>query len=82
MGVIYINKNLSPTLVTSIRDAFCKDDIKMVLIDNAQVPKHTDLMDLFDEVTFFDRFKKNKIVDCGGFYKDNDGVQTILMDDE
>lgn len=83
-GVIYINHHLSKDLYISFKTYFkkCGEDIKIVLIDNGQFPKHQDIMDIFDEVIFYERFRKNKIVEFGGFEKNqNDIVSNIIMDE-
>lgn len=83
-GVIYINHHLSKDLFNSFKQYFkkCGEDIKIVLIDNGQFPKHQDIMEIFDEVIFYERFKKNKIVEFGGFEKNqNDVVNNIIMDE-
>lgn len=68
-GVIYINKNLSTKLYTFFKQRFKRSSgiNKIVLIDNGQFPKHMDLMSVFDEVVFYERFKKTKIIECQGF---------------
>ena len=79
-----INKHLSKDLFDSFKYQFKKDgnDIRIVLIDNGQFPKHQDIMDIFDEVIFYDRFKKNKIVEFNGFEKNsNDIINSIDMDE-
>ena len=39
-------------------------------------------MEIFDEVIFYERFKKNKIVEFGGFEKSsNDVINNINMDE-
>lgn len=82
-GVIYINKNITESLYQSFKQTFSDiDDIKLILIDNGQFPKHTELFDVFDEVIFYERFKKNKIVECTGFEKNDDNkIKNILMDE-
>lgn len=83
-GVIYINKNLSKDLYSSFKQYFKKygEDIKIVLIDNGQFPKHQDIMQYFDEVIFYERFRKNKIIEFGGFEKNsNNIVNNIIMDE-
>ena len=37
---------------------------KFVLIDNGNVAKHKELYPIFEEVFFYERFRKNKIVEC------------------
>lgn len=82
-GIVYINKHLSEDLYYSFKQKFSKkDSVKIILIDNGQFPKHEDIMDVFDEVIFYERFKKNKIVECNGFEKnDNNVVNHIIMDE-
>jgi len=39
-------------------------------------------MEIFDEVIFYERFKKNKIIEFGGFEKNqNDVVSNIIMEE-
>lgn len=82
-GVIYINKYLSEAQISSFRQCFSKrDSIRLILIDNGQFPQHDDIMSLFDEVLFYERFRKNKIVECDGFIKANDNnISNIIMDE-
>lgn len=82
-GIIYINKHLSEELYYSFKQCFGKKDTtKIILIDNGQFPKHQDIMDIFDEVIFYERFRKNKIIECNGFEKNEDNVlDNILMDE-
>lgn len=82
-GVIYINKNITESLYQSFKQTFSDiDDIKLILIDNGQFPKHADLFGVFDEVIFYERFKKNKIVECTGFEKNDDNkIKNIIMDE-
>lgn len=82
-GIIYINKNLSKELHDSVKTRFknAKDINKLVLIDNGQFPKHLDLMNIFEEVLFYERFKKNKIIECSGFTKNPDDTLSLLMED-
>lgn len=82
-GIVYINKNLSVDLYNSFKRCFSKQDqVKIVLIDNGQFPKHEDIMHVFDEVIFYERFKRNKIIECDGFEKNSDNVvNNIIMDE-
>ena len=41
----------------------CESIQKFVLIDNGNASKHRDMFELFEEVYFYQRFKKNKIID-------------------
>lgn len=82
-GIIYINRNLSKNLHDSLKARFrnAKEINKIILIDNGQFPKHSDLMAVFEEVLFYERFKKNKIIECTGFEKNQDDTLSLLMDD-
>lgn len=64
-GIIYINKSLSEKLYNSIKSKFKEkyDVNKIILIDDGQFPKHTDIMCIFDEVIFYNRFYKTKIIE-------------------
>lgn len=79
-GIIYINKKLNDELIKSLEHKFKKipDINKLVLIDNGIIPKHRDLHSLFEEVFFYERFYKNKIVECQGISKDDNGVSLIM----
>lgn len=65
-GIIYINKALSENILQAFQQYFAKidSDIRFILIDNHYIPKHMDIMHLFSQVIFFDRFKKNKIIEA------------------
>lgn len=83
-GVIYINRNLTDNHYKSFKQCFKKynEETKIILIDNGQFPKHTNIMNIFDEVIFYERFKKNKIIEFSGFEKNqNDIVSNIIMDE-
>lgn len=81
-GIIYINKHLSDDLYQSFKVCLSKyDNVKIMLIDNGQFPKHEDIMGVFDEVLFYERFKKNRIIDCNGFEKKDNVISNIIMDE-
>lgn len=71
-GIIYINKNLDQTLLKNLQSKFKHiDEIgKIILIDNILLPKHDNLYNLCEEVYFYERFYKNKIIDCQGIKKE------------
>lgn len=83
-GIIYINKNLDENLLFNISSKFkqIKEISKIVLLDNGILPKHTDLYDLCEEVFFYERFYKNKIIECQGIKKDDRGKTTLIMNDD
>lgn len=74
-GIIYINKNLDGNIIKSLQTKFQKNGEinKIVLLDNSVVPKHYDLHSICDEIYFYEPFCKNKIIECKGLYKDEDG---------
>lgn len=81
-GIIYINKHLSDDLYQSFKVCLSKyDAVRIMLIDNGQFPKHEDIMGVFDEVLFYERFKKNRIIDCNGFEKKDNVISNIIMDE-
>ena len=64
-GIIYINKNISEQLYHNLKKKFAgvPSIEKFILIDNGNASKHRELFDVFEEVYFYQRFRKNKIVD-------------------
>ena len=64
-GIIYINKNINEKILMNLKKKFqsCESIQKFVLIDNGNASKHRDMFELFEEVYFYQRFKKNKIID-------------------
>ncbi len=83
-GIIYINKNLDENLLFNVSSKFkqIKEINKIVLLDNGILPKHADLYDLCEEVFFYERFYKNKIIECQGIKKDDRGKTTLIMNDD
>lgn len=65
-GIFYVNRKLDRRVCEALRARFGKSDRidKFVMVDNGNAPKHQDLYGSFDEVFFFRRFRKNKIVEC------------------
>lgn len=64
-GVIYIHDNITGQLVESFRKRLVRTGIagKLVFIDNAWFPSRTDIHGCFDEVLFYERFRRMKIID-------------------
>ncbi len=64
-GIIYINKNLSEALYKSLKKSFAKNIYidSFVLIDNMNVPRWRNLHSVFEEVLFYQRFHKMRIVE-------------------
>lgn len=65
LGIIYINSHLNEKVFDNIYNFISnKEKInKFIIIDDGQFPKMTKLYNRFDEVLFFDRFKKIKILE-------------------
>ena len=65
-GIIYVNRNVSEKLYESMKAKFGSSDYidKFILIDNGNINRHKHLYTIFDEVIFFDRFRKIKIIEC------------------
>lgn len=65
-GIFYIVSNISESLYTSLNKRIKNwpEIDHLVLIDNGQFPNHTEVMHLFNEVIFYERFKRNKIIVC------------------
>lgn len=82
-GIIYINKNLDQGLIKNLKSKFkhIKEINKFVLIDNGTIPKHTNLYECCEEIYFYERFVKNKIVECQGLKKDEQGKSVLIMDE-
>lgn len=78
-GIIYINKNLDYMLLKNIQSKFknIKEINKIILIDNILLPKHDKLYNLCEEIYFFERFYKNKIIDYSDIKKND---KTIIND--
>lgn len=74
-GIIYINKNLNTNIIKNLQNKFqYKGDVnKIVLIDNSNAPKHSELYNICEEVFFYEPFIKTKIMECRGIYKDDNG---------
>lgn len=71
LGIFYIVNNITPRQIEIIHNRFknTPDVIDLVLIDNSQTPVHQDVMHMFDEVVFYERFRRNKIVICNQMQK-------------
>ena len=80
-GIIYINKNLDQNLIMNLQSKFknVNEINKIVLIDNSLLPKHKDLYAYCEEIFFYERFYKNKIIDCQGV---KDKTLTTLNDEK
>lgn len=74
-GIIYINRSLNVDIIKNLQGKFqYKGDInKLVLLDNAIIPKHKELHNICEEIFFYEPFVKNKIMECKGIYKDEKG---------
>lgn len=64
-GVIFINKGLTIEVVNNITEQLSKKhiDVKNILIDNGSCPKVKQLYPYFEDILFYERFRKIKISD-------------------
>lgn len=76
-GIIYINKNLDECIIKNLQNKVksIKDINKIVLLDNGSIPKHKDIYDLFEQIYFYERFCKNKIIDYSTLQKENENYK-------
>lgn len=74
-GIIYINPNLNPQLVSALnamlrriadRCEGCRID-GTVLMDRQYFPKLKDMWKLFEEVMFFPEIRRVKMIECRSF---------------
>lgn len=71
IGIIYINSNLNCDIIESLR-CFVNDTLEnyidgLALLDDYDLPRLKQYYGLFDEIVFFPRFKKIKIVESRHF---------------
>lgn len=73
-GIIYINKNLNTDNLTSLKKKIknIKNIDKTILIDNKNYPKLQKLYSICEEIYFYERFSKNKIIDYNGIFKEEE----------
>ena len=64
-GIVYINDHITQDILTGFRKITESLDMgsKFVLLDDGRVPKCRLIHGLFEEVLFFERFKKLKILE-------------------
>lgn len=67
-GIIYLNSKLDAGLVYSIKSTLLDivgcDIVDINLFDDRDVPKYKHLYKLFDEVIFYSRYKRTKLIEC------------------
>lgn len=75
---MYINKNITESLYHNLKKNFQKYPSidKFILIDNGNAAKHRELFSVFEEVYFYERFRRNKIVEVVQQVRSN--VQKIV----
>lgn len=62
VGVVYINKNIDKRVLDNIKEIdkeLSANDY--ILLDNSILPKHKNIYNWFEEITFFTRLKKIKL---------------------
>ena len=75
---MYINKNITESLYHNLKKNFQKYPSidQFILIDNGNAAKHRELFSVFEEVYFYERFRRNKIVEIVQQVRSN--VQKIV----
>lgn len=67
-GIVYINTRLNAGLVYSLKNALLQlngcDIVDISLFDDKQVPKFEYLYKLFDEIVFYNKCKRIKLIEC------------------
>lgn len=72
-GIIYINKNLNPNVINTLKDittSYEKSLIdEVILMDNYDIPRVEHLYSNVDEILYFTTFKKVKIIECKNIFE-------------
>ena len=65
-GIIYSNPNINEDVLPNIFETLADIDTisEVVLLDDYNVPKLTDLYPNFDEIAFFPSVKKVRLIEC------------------
>ena len=62
VGVVYINKNIDKRVLDNIKEIDKELSVNdYILLDNSILPKHKNIYNWFEEITFFTRLKKIKL---------------------
>ena len=85
-GIFYIVENLNERLINNIKIRLSKlsEVNEFILIDNGYCPIHQQYAHMFNDVIFYERFRKNKIIQCAEIkHMEEDGEDrlTILLND-
>ena len=71
-GIIYINKNLNPDIIETLKNTVTEYEKSLVdeviLMDNYDIPRIEHLYSSVDEVLYFTTFKKVKIIECKNLF--------------
>ncbi len=74
-GIIYINSRLDASLVYSLKMTLLEingaDIMDIDLFDDKDVPKYKELYKLFDEVVFYNKYKKIRLLECKPIFPAN-----------
>lgn len=63
-GIIYVNTELTENVISALKRKFLKEEInKIVLIDDGEFPKLDFMYPYVDEIFFYQKFRKVKILD-------------------
>ena len=65
-GIIYSHPNINDSLISNLFETLSKmpNIREVVLLDDYNVPKLTNLYKLFDEIVFFPSIKKIRLIEC------------------
>lgn len=67
-GIVYINSRLNAALVYSLKNTLLQlngcDIVDICIFDDKQVPKFECLYKLFDEIVFYNKCKRIKLIEC------------------
>ena len=84
-GIIYLNSRLDIGLVYSLKKTLLDitgcDIIDTILFDDRDVPKYKHLYKLFDEVIFYTRCKKTRLIECKPIFINDNSHKTEIVEE-
>lgn len=78
-GIFYIVNKITEPLYKALKKRVesWSEISDIVLIDNGQFPTHSDVMHLFSDVIFYERFRKNKIIACNSLSPEDESNDSL-----